>query len=427
MQDGRVHLWIHRACGATVCLLFCLSANAFARPGDGVHVRSWVFSPYLNLSASDCSNIYKDRTNAVHDIFVEPELGLRFSSSAETNRFNLAGSLFYSRREYGQEKNRNFSTYGESASFQGGDGRRTRIELIETFRHIDDNDQHASDIESTDLAGEMVADSNTLDLERDVLQFGGNMAHRFTDKLELALSYRYAGVAYDNLTHDRLDPKQLDVPEGLNLDGHIWQLEGSLGLTDKTDAFLTLRQGLQYQENIDDPADLTTVHLGLKSAGSDKLVYVFGAGLERYRRPLEVSDEETLSFNFNGSADWFITEKITFRCGGHNGTQLSSFYEGNGLEYISGWAGLGYRWKPSTTVSIRAIYRRDDYLDPVISNDVAVDRLDQRFDGHVRIDYVAPRGFLRLYLEGTYDQVESNLDFVEYVDTRITIGANVRY
>lgn len=384
-------------------------------------------SPYLDLTLTDSSNVYKDRTNAIQDTFIEPELGLRVSSSSETNRFTLLGTFFLSRREYNREKNRNFTTYGDSAILRGGDGRRTKLELIQAYRHLDDNDRHASDFESSELAGEMVQDSNTLDLERDAVQFGGNIARRFTDKLELALSYRYAGVTYENLTHDRLDPKQLGVPEGLDLDGHIVQLDGALGLTDKTDVFLTLRQGFQYQEYIDDPADLTTLRLGLKSAGSDKLVYNAGAGMERYHRPPEVSDEEILSFNFTGSVDWFLTEKFTIRGGGYNGTQMSSFYEGNGLEYISGWVGLGYRWKPSTTFSVRGIYRQDDYLDPVTHNGVTVDRLDERLNAHARVDVVTRNSFLRVYLEGTYDEVISNLDFVEYVDLRFIIGASVRY
>ena len=420
-------LYIQRAGRLGVFLLLCRMADAFAAPGDGIHVGAWVFSPYLDVSFDHSSNVYKDRTNEISDTFLEPELGLRLSSSAETNRFSMAGTFFYSKREYDTEDNRNFDTYGDSLTLRGGDGRRNRLELIQSYRHLDDNDRHASDFESSELAGEMVQDSNTLDLERDAYQFGGNLARRFTDKLELALSYRYAGVNYDNETHDRLDPKQLGVPEGLDLDGHIWQFDGSLGMTDKTDVFLTLRQGLQYQETIDDPAELTTARLGLKTAGSEKLVYNAGVGVERYHRPPEVDDEEIVSFNFSGSADWFITEKLTFRCGGYNGTQMSSFYEGNGMEYISGWAGMGYRWKPSTTFSVRGIYREDDYLDPVSYGGVTVDRLDQRLTGHARVDVVSKRSFLRVYLEATYDEVISNLDFVEYVDIRYSVGASVRY
>ncbi len=422
-----MHSCVHFARKLGAFLLLGLSLDAWAGPGDGIGLGAWVLSPYLDLNFTHDSNVYKDRFDPIEDSFFEPELGLRLSSSSETNCLSLRGNLFYSEREYANEKNRNFRTYGDNLILRYGNGRRSLIELIQSFRTLDDLDRHSADIESSSLAGEMIEDNNTLDLQRDMNQLGASISRRMSDKLELALSYRYSGVHYDNETHDRLDPKDLGVPPGLDLDGHIWQLDGSLGLTDKTDAFLTLRQGLQYQESTAGAAELTTLRLGLKAQGTDKLAYSAGAGLERYKRPVELTDNQSVSFNFNAAADWFMTEKLTFRCGGFNGTQFSSFYEQNGLEYISGWAGLGYRWKPSTTFYVRGVYRADDYLDPVTHEGVTRDRHDTRMEGHARVDYIAPGGFLRLYVEYVYDEVKSNFDFVEYIDERLMVGANIRY
>lgn len=410
-----------------VLAFLCLTLNAVAGPGNGINLFSWVFSPYLDVSFTDDSNVYKDRFDPIADTYFEPEIGLRFSSSSDTNLFSIRGNLHYSEREYNQEKNRNLSTYGDSLLLRIGDGRKSLLEMVQSYRYLDDLDRHSSDIESSALAGEMVEDSNTLDLEREINQFGGAVSRRMSDRLELALSYRYSGVNYENETHDRLDPKDLGVPQGLDLDGHILQLDGSLGLTDKTDAFLTLRQGLQTQETTDGEALFTTGRLGLKSQGSAKVTYSAGAGVEQYARPTQIDDEAHVNFSFNASADWFMTEKLTFRCGGYNGTQFSSFYEGNAMDYISGWLGLGYRWKPSVTFSVRGVYREDDYLDPVTHLGVTADRHDKRLEGHGRIDYIAPGGFLRLYVEFVYDEVNSNFDFVEYEEERIILGAILRY
>ena len=447
MSDNDMRQYAHIVRRIGVFVLLCLSVSAWGGPGNGFNIASWVFSPYLDLNLTRDSNVYKDYTNTIDDIYLEPELGLRFGSSTDTNLFSVRGNLFYSQREYDHEENRNFTAYGDHVTLRIGNGRKSLLELIQAYRFLDDNDRHASDIESSALSGEMVEDSNTLDLEREIHQLGASLSRRMTEKLELALSYRYSGVMYENLTHDRLDPKDLGVPYGLDLDGHIWQLDGALGLTDKTDAFLTLRQGLQYQENTDEPAEMTTFRVGLKTQGTEKLAYTAGGGLEYYARPSETtfedaeidendvaideegvhSDNHQLTFNFAASADWFITEKLTFRCGGFNGTQFSSFYQNNGLQYISGWAGLGYRWKPSMIFSVRGVYREDDYLDPVTHQGVTKDRFDKRMEGHARVDYLAPGGFLRVYLEATYDEVDSNFDFVDYVDQRLILGANVRY
>lgn len=416
-------------------------------PGDGILIGSWVVSPSLDLALTYDSNVYKDYTNEIDDIFFEPELGLRFSSSSETNLFSARGNLYYSERQYDTEDNRDFTTYGDNVFVRYGNGRRSLLEVVQSYRFLDDNDRHASDIESSSLAAEMIEDSNTLDLEREANQLGALISRRFTDKLELMLAYRYSGVNYANTNAYKLNPKQLYVPPGLDLDGHIIQFDGALGLTDKTDLFLTLRQGYQYQEGTDGAAQLTTVRLGLKNQGTEKLVYNVGAGLEYYARPNETQiqdadigsddvqvtsegveiDNEQISFNFAASADWYMTEKLTLRGGGFNGTQFSSFYEENGLDYISGWVGLGYRWKPSTVFGLRGVYRYDDYLDPVTHEGVTKDRHDTRLEGHARIDYITPGSFLRFYFEGTVDQVDSNFDFTDYIDYRLILGARLSY
>ena len=426
----------------------CWAVAAWAGPGNGLTIASWVLSPYVELNYTHDSNVYKDGTNVISDTFFEPELGLRFSSSTETNTFLVKGNLFVSDRSYDTESNRDFMTYGDHLTLQLGNGRKSMFEVIQSYRFLDDNDRHASDIESSRLSGEMVEDSNALDLERELNQLGASLMRRMSDKLLLSLSYRYSGVHYPNETHDRLRRKQEEyVPEGLDLDGHIWQLEGAWGVTDKTDVLLTLRQGLQYQEDTDEPAELTTIRLGLQTQGAQKLVYHLGAGLEYYARPYEPtfdeadldetdvridedgvsSDNDRISFSFNAAADWFITEKLTFRIGGYNGTEFSSFYEQNGMEYVSGWAGLGYRWRPSWIFSMRGIYRHDDYLDPVTHEGVTKDRKDVRVEGHARVDYIAPGNFLRVYFEAIYDEVDSNFDFVDYDDRRLILGAIVQY
>ncbi len=433
---------------AGIYALLCFAVPAFGGPGNGINVASWVLSPYLELNLTHDSNVYKDGTNVISDAFFEPELGVRFSSSAETNTFLIKGNLYVSDRTYDTESNRDFMTYGDHLTLQLGNGRKSLFELIQSYRFLDDNDRHASDVETSRLSGEMVEDSNALDLERELHQLGASLSRRMSDKLHLALSYRYSGVHYPNKTHERLARKQEEyVPEGLDLDGHIWQLEGALGLTDKTDVMLTLRQGLQYQEKTDEPAELTTLRLGLQTQGAQKLVYHVGVGLEYYARPSQTqfdeadvdesdvqvdeegvrSDNDQITFNYNAAADWFITEKLTFRIGGYNGTEFSSFYEQNGMEFISAWAGVGYRWKPSWIFSLRGIYRYDDYLDPVTHEGITLDRKDTRVEGHGRIDYIASGNFLRIYLEAVYDEVDSNFDFVDYVDERLILGALIQY
>lgn len=410
-----------------VFLFFGLSLKTFAGPGDGLAIGSCVFSPYLALNLTADSNVYKDPENEVSDTFFEPELGLRFSSSAQTNLLSLRGNVFYADRSYSQEKTEDFNSYGDSLDFRYGDGRRSMLQLVQSYRNVDDLDRHAADLDSSALSMQLVEDNNTLDTPRDINQFGALASRRMTDKLELGLSYRYSGVNYDDNPPPPDESQELVVPPGLNLDEHVVQFDGALGLTDKTDAILKLKQGLQYQEGTDGSADYTTARIGLKTQGSDKLVYNVEAGVQRFARPPDIDDEGHVSFNFSGSVDWFVTEKLTFRCGAYNGTQFSAFYLGNALDYVSGWAGMGYRWNPNTTFSVRAVYREDDYIDPVMFENQSRDRYDKRVEGHARIDYLMPISVLRLYVEATYDEVDSNLEHLDYTDERLMVGAILRY
>jgi len=385
-----------------------------ADPGQGIAVGTWLLVSYVDVNITHDSNVYKTRENEIEDTFVEPELGLRFSSSSKPTRMSLLGNLFYSRREYASEDDQFFDTFGDSVSFQYGTEETCQIELIQSFRRLKDNDRHASDIEDSSLSADMVQDIHTLSAQRDVHQAGVAVARDVTDKVDLRVSYRFSDTTYDQ-------------DEFLDLDGHLGRAEAAYLMTDKSSAFLSLGYGIQNQEGTDGSAESLTARLGLETERTSKLNYKAAAGIERYKRPTESGDESTYSFNFEASASWFATQKITLRCGGQNGAQLSSFYRGNGLEYVSGWAGAGYRWSPSVTLSARGIYRQDDYLDPVPNGESTIDREDKRAEGHARIDYVAPSNELRLYLEVSQEYVDSNIDSVDYVDTRVILGTTVRY
>lgn len=388
-----------------------LAATAMGRsPGIG----PWMLSPYLELSGAYDSNVYKTKDHPTSDMYAEPELGLRFGLSGETNLLRLSGNLFVARREYAAERALSFNTFGDNASLRYDDEERTTAELIQSFRRVSDNDRHASDIESSGLSASMVQDIHSLSARRDVNQAGATMDRRLTDKTRFVLGYRYASSVYDE-------------PGFFDLQGHVGQADLAYNMTDKTAAFVTLRHGQQHQETTPGWSKLSTLRFGVQNRGTEKISCKIGAGIERYERPPDTGDERSDAFNFDASADWYVTEKVTLRCGGYNGTQMSSFYRGNGLTFISGWAGAGYRWRPSTTFSIRGVYRVDDYLDQVPYQNGTIDRKDRRVEAHARADYAMPSNLLKLFLDVSHDHVDSNDEPVDYTDTRVTIGADIRF
>jgi hypothetical protein len=414
MPNSPVHPVRHSRTIRVLAAFWLLPALvALSEPGLGFRAGSWVLSPYLTLNFTRDSNIYKTGQDETADLFLEPELGLRYSSTSEERLLLLSGNGFYSRRDYSREKNLNFDTFGNSVSLKAGDKNESSLEALHTFRRLTDNDRHASDIETSALSSDMVQDIHTLSAKRDVQQAGLLYDQRLSDKTHMALAYRYISMTYGNSAN-------------LDLDGNVGQADGSLRLTDKTSATLTGLIGSQHQEGTSGSALLGSLRAGAKTTGSDKMVYNASIGVERYALPGESGNpSDSMSFNF--IAYWYATAKVTVRSGGENGSQLSSFYEGNGLSYKSFWTGIGYQWTPETTVSLRAIFRQDDYLNLVDVDGSQLDRRDQRVEGHARVDYVTPAKMATVFLEMAYSYVDSNINSVDYRDTSLSAGLSVHY
>lgn len=392
-----------------------LAGAAYAgTPVPGIRIGSGALHSYAELSATHESNVYKTQKNEISDTYVEPEIGVRFSSSSEPARISVIGNLFYSRREYADEDDLNFDTFGDTISMRYHDEDTYRIELIQSFRRVSDNDRHASDIEDSILSADMVQDIHTLNAQRDIHQAGASISRKMSDKLDGGLSFRIADMKYDE-------------DQYLNLKGYEGRAEAAYRVTDKTSSFLHLIYGRQSQQGLDDDASLATARLGLKTRGSDKLQYRAAGGIQRYHRPAVGDDESDVTFNFEVAADWFMTEKITLRGGARNGTQLSSLYSGNGLDYTSGWVGAGYRWSPQVMLSVRGIIRQDRYFDPIMAGGKPIDREDVRMDASARIDYIAPSGMLRAFLGISSEHVDSNIDSVDYANTRVILGTTIQY
>ncbi len=86
-----------------------------------------------------------------------------------------------------------------------------------------------------------------------------------------------------------------------------------------------------------------------------------------------------------------------------------------------------YDFTDTLTISLTGSYREDDYLDPVVELGEERIRLDERIAGLARIDYVPPRQFLTIFLEGGYEQSESTIYHYNYDQLRLGGGLSIRY
>ncbi len=393
----------------TVGGLLVLAAVAVAsgQPGDGIHVGQWVLSPFVDLGGFYDSNIWQDAGKTRDDVFFDSTIGLRAGYTA----FNLDGNAmgFLSSRSYADATEKDFDVAGEMLRVKYGTREQVVLELSQSFRRVEDIDVYGAEAAVGGVSPDSVMDAVTRN-RRDVSQAGLSAGRNVTDKMDVDVGYRYDAVDYDD--SDLLD-----------LDSHVAQIEASHRMTDKTAGFVTLKGGLQGSDALGDSAEYQAAWLGWKTRGTDKLSWKAGGGIQRYDRP-EDQGEET-GFNFDASAAWLATEKVTVQGGARNGIQLSPMYEDNAAEFAIFWLGGAYRMTPTVVLSGNGAYRVDDYLDPVAFGGASVDREDKGAAVRVRADYLVPARFMKVYADVSYESVDSTVG--DYDETRAGLGVQLRY
>ena len=380
---------------------------ASAEPGKGIHAGPWMFSPYANLKETYDSNVGKTPVAKQDDFFLDSEAGLKMGYSA--NKVDFSGLGFLGNRNYSDLTDKDFTSGGEILKFKQGTYDTFVIQADQTFRRVEDIDLHGNEAAVLGVSPDSVLDSSATS-RRDVNNVGLSVGRGLTDKMVLDVGYRFDDINY-------VDPTLFDIQN------HIGQAEGAYRLTDKTDSLVTLQAGLQDNGVISDPASYYVGRVGLKTRGTDKVIFKGGVGVQFYERP---SADDITSFNYDLSASWIATDKITFQAGGRNGTVLSSLYADNGSAYNTVWAGASYKIIPTIVLSGNASFRQDAYLDPVSFEGGTKDRTDKGSGIGGRVDYLTPAKFLKLFTEVQYSNVKSSIS-PTYDETRVALGLNLQY
>jgi hypothetical protein len=393
-----------------LCAAGLISASvictAFAAPGQGIHAGPWTFNPYADVSGTYDSNIDQSSALKRDDIFTDATLGLRAGYSTYMVEFNGLG--FLSQRDYDDATDKNFGAGGELLRLKYGNRDLVEVEADQTFRRVEDIDRYANEAAVGGVSPDSVLDV-TARMRRDVNQAGLSAGKNVTDKLEVDAGYRFDDINYDQTSL-------------YDLRNHVGQIEAAYQLTDKTAGLLTVKGALQENLSLDNQAEYYAARLGLKTKGTDKVVFKGGGGAQYYD---QANGDDRTAFNFDLTSSWAVTEKIILMAGGRNGSQMSSLYADNGVDYRILWLAGTYRVTPAVNITLSGAYRVDDYMEPVTDENRIVDRQDKGAAGRLRIDYQAPAKFLKVYTEATYEDMSSNIE--DYSDTRIALGAILTY
>jgi len=380
--------------------------SASADPGQGIHAGSWTISPYVDESGTYDSNVYNTRSNVKNDVFADSTIGLRAGYSSYM--LEMSGLGFLSQRNYADATDLNFTSVGELLRAKYSNRDQVEVEASQTFRRLNGIDRYGSEFAVGSVSPDTVLDisGNT---PRDINQVELSAGKDVTDKLELDAAYRFDDINYDQVSlYDLRD--------------HVGQIEAAHQLTDKTAGFLTINGAIQENLSLDNQAESYATRLGLKTKGTDKITFKGGAGLQYYD---QVNGDGRTTLSFDLTSYWAVTDKIGLSLGGRNGSQMSSLYVDNSVDYQDYWFGGSYKVTPAFKTTLSVGYRVDDYIDPITYNNHLINRRDKGLGGSLRADYQAPAKFLKLYAEVLQNSVNSNVS--GYDDTRLTLGAILSY
>ena len=395
--------------GTAQVVLGLLASAMQADPGQGIRSGPWMVSPYVDLAGAYSTELSQGPTATEEHYFLDSEIGFKAAYSAYMIDFSGLG--FGGARNYAEHSENNFGEGGDVINLKYGLRDQLQVQFDQSYRHVEDLDQHGSELAVGGIAPDSVLDVSSRD-ERDINQIGLSAGRNMTDKIELDLGYRYDSINYNTASL-------------ADLSSHVGQFEAAYGVTDKSAALVTLIGGVQENSVTDDNVDYYQARVGVKTRGTDKVYAKVGAGVQQYDRPGNVGSDKT-SFNFDAMANWLTTDKISLQAGGRNGTQMSSRYVDNSTDHSDFWVSALYQMMPTVLLSAYGEYRVDAYLDDVPGPDnTLVSRTDKGKSIHARADYLTPASFMRVYTEATYEKVDSNVS--PYDDTRVVIGLTLQY
>lgn len=388
---------------------------AYSEDAEGMTSGNWLVRPYLDLRVSYDNNVYRTERDRTDDVFADPEVGLLFSSGSMHNLFTLRGGVFYNRREYESESSLSHNSYGQNLELFVGSADRTRLQVVQGYRVIEASDRHAANVQIEGVNRSLVQDIDAINVERSVLDLGAGLTHRATDRIDLSLAYLFSALDYDEDAF-------------IDIDGHVVQGQVAYAATPKTAGFLVGSYKRQEQEGNNQTADAMGARLGVRTRETDKLTLQASAGAERFERSLASGeDREYDNFSFSVSARWAATDKMSVRFVGNNGTQLSSLYRDNAVDYISASLGVSVRATDNVSLLMNGTFRRDEYVDRIQLAGGSFDRRDNRLQGTVRISYQPPLKFMQIYAQAMVEDVDSSVDRFDYTRFRATVGTTLAY
>ena len=414
-----------------VATIWMTAFVASAKPGEGIKIGNLVLSPFLEVDGTYDDNVELLEEDEIDDLYADLILGLGFLNRTDSLIFRGRGWL--QERYYKKKTDKDSEGFGERLAFTWwGNRDDPMIEIRQKFARLEDYEIIPRSIDNLNLMSQALdlTEDRTERVKRDLLDVGLLYNVKFSEKTLADLGYSFGSVDYlrdfYNTVNDP-DPRKLyDWYE------HIGQLEAKQILSEKTSLLLLGFMGIQDSDGFSDTSDDYMLRAGVFSRTSPKTSIKATAGVEWYDfggQSESGDDLDVTKFNFDVAGAWQATDKLNLQLSGRNGIQPAAQYRANTKQVTTVQLGGQYQITDTFAFSLAGSYRYDDYIGRVFYNDVWHYKERQHLGARARIDYIPNAKWYDLYLETTFEDVDTNIedDYNDYDQWRVALGASFRY
>lgn len=383
---------VSRAAVAAVLTLAGLGAGvAVAAPGDGININEWYLHPYINLSGTYDDNVFLDEEDEQDDFSRVLEYGLGLNHATKT--VSMVGRLWGLEERFDDFDELDHSDYGDSIEFGAVTPGGTEITLRQEYSQLEDTDYTTATVEDFEVQ------RLSLSLNRQV-----------TDKTAGGLGYTYKSRDYDS--EALFDWQQ-----------HLIDLDADYDVTEKSALYLQVGLGIQDGDANDGQGESYNALVGVKSRRSDKLRAQAALGVIG----LQSDDADFTELGFAGELAWRATEKIELDAAAEREIQPASIARNNYHTITTVKAGVGYYVMTQLKLSAIAFYRNFDLENPYFFEGEDRHKEEDNWTAILRLDYQAPAEFLKVFLEGKYNEQSATIDQLDYAQSVVSFGVNLTY
>ena len=419
-QTNSLKMWLASAVMAGVCG----THGVLAGPGDGVRLGNVVLHPFLDVSGSYDSNVGLSRRSLSEsagidsasedsDTFLEIRYGLNLDY--QTDAITLGGSIYGYDRQYSDNGELDNDGIGQNLNIEAGSKERLAISASQSYQVVQDYSRGGAanlrSVNDVDLGLDR-ADR----LERTTLGFGLNISRDLSDKVDVNGGFSLTMIDYEDDALFDTDSQGVSVGLGYHV-------------SEKSSAFVNGSYQVEDSDAFGDDGTQTSILVGLRTRGTEKLNYNVGIGYVQYEVD-DAADGENIdegSLSYNLGLDYAISAKLALTASARNGYSATSFSAGNAREVSVASVGLAHRTTEALTLGAAYSLRGDEYVLPITveQETAAEDRLSHVISGS--INFAPPGKWYSLYLSGFYETSDSEFSEEDYDQFRASIGASVYY